>query len=179
MFEQRTSARKTTEHPPVRPVAVKRERSYAGAIVVMLVAIAVSVGAYLVWSGSSTSTADRVARGDEPARRTTSSAAPAPDRHDGGTGDDQPEYPPARREETLDGGIVYRSCRQARDAGVAPMHRGDGNYNEDLDKDGDGVACETYYRSCEDVRQSGKTQLRRGEPGYRYGLDQDGDGIAC
>jgi endonuclease YncB( thermonuclease family) len=38
----------------------------------------------------------------------------------------------------------YRSCREARAAGAAPMYRGNPDYNFALDGDGDGVACEPY-----------------------------------
>lgn len=40
----------------------------------------------------------------------------------------------------------YRSCREARAAGVAPMYRGQPGYNPNLDGDGDGIACEPYRR---------------------------------
>lgn len=43
------------------------------------------------------------------------------------------------------GGVgVFRSCAQARAAGVAPLRRGEPGYNPALDGDGDGVACEPY-----------------------------------
>ncbi|MEU8794622.1 excalibur calcium-binding domain-containing protein [Streptomyces sp. NPDC048643] len=32
----------------------------------------------------------------------------------------------------------------ARAAGAAPLHRGDPGYRSELDRDGDGVACEPY-----------------------------------
>lgn len=38
--------------------------------------------------------------------------------------------------------IAYRSCVEARDAGAAPLHRGDPGYSTRLDGDGDGTACE-------------------------------------
>ncbi|MEJ3743217.1 excalibur calcium-binding domain-containing protein [Actinomycetes bacterium KLBMP 9797] len=37
----------------------------------------------------------------------------------------------------------YKNCGQARKAGVAPLHTDDPGYSAELDKDGDGVACET------------------------------------
>lgn len=40
------------------------------------------------------------------------------------------------------GGAHYSSCKEARAAGAAPLHRGDPGYSSDLDRDGDGVACE-------------------------------------
>jgi hypothetical protein len=41
----------------------------------------------------------------------------------------------------------YRSCREARAAGAAPMYRGTPSYNANLDGDHDGVACEPYRRN--------------------------------
>lgn len=37
----------------------------------------------------------------------------------------------------------FASCAQARAAGAAPLHRGDPGYRSGLDRDGDGIACET------------------------------------
>lgn len=39
--------------------------------------------------------------------------------------------------------VSYRSCAEARAAGAAPLHRGDPGYSSRLDRDGDGVACES------------------------------------
>ncbi|MFG1820177.1 excalibur calcium-binding domain-containing protein [Kribbella sp. NPDC049174] len=38
--------------------------------------------------------------------------------------------------------VVYQSCAEVRAAGKAPLHRGDPGYSEELDKNGDGTACE-------------------------------------
>ena len=51
-------------------------------------------------------------------------AAPAP----------APEQTPTR--------VHFSSCKQAREAGAAPLYRGDPGYNPKLDRDNDGVACE-------------------------------------
>lgn len=40
----------------------------------------------------------------------------------------------------------FRSCRQARAAGVTSMRRGDPGYAPHLDADNDGIACEPYWR---------------------------------
>lgn len=40
------------------------------------------------------------------------------------------------------GGVYYRSCAEARAAGVAPLLRGDPGYRAGLDRDNDGRACE-------------------------------------
>jgi len=44
---------------------------------------------------------------------------------------------PVRRKETY-----YANCAAAREAGAAPLHRGDPGYSRKLDRDGDGSACE-------------------------------------
>lgn len=36
----------------------------------------------------------------------------------------------------------YRNCTEARDAGAAPVYRGDYGYGPHLDRDSDGVGCE-------------------------------------
>ena len=36
----------------------------------------------------------------------------------------------------------YANCKEAKAAGAAPLYRGDPGYREDLDRDGDGTACE-------------------------------------
>lgn len=36
----------------------------------------------------------------------------------------------------------YANCTEAREAGAAPLHRGDPGYSTRLDRDGDGTACE-------------------------------------
>ncbi|MCT9010003.1 excalibur calcium-binding domain-containing protein [Streptomyces rhizosphaerihabitans] len=41
-------------------------------------------------------------------------------------------------------GAYYENCDAARAAGAAPLHRGDPGYRDELDRDGDGVACEPY-----------------------------------
>ena len=38
----------------------------------------------------------------------------------------------------------FRSCNEARAAGVAPMYRGEPGYRSGLDGDNDGIACEPY-----------------------------------
>lgn len=39
-------------------------------------------------------------------------------------------------------GVYYRNCKAARDAGVAPLYRGQSGYRRELDRDNDGIACE-------------------------------------
>ncbi|HCG55626.1 MAG TPA: hypothetical protein DEW39_05645 [Brevibacterium sp.] len=40
------------------------------------------------------------------------------------------------------GSVFYKNCTAARDAGAAPVRRGDPGYASHLDRDGDGVGCE-------------------------------------
>jgi hypothetical protein len=38
--------------------------------------------------------------------------------------------------------VSYQNCAQARAAGKAPLHEGDPGYSRELDRNGDGTACE-------------------------------------
>ena len=39
--------------------------------------------------------------------------------------------------------VYYANCTEAREAGAAPLYRGQPGYRAALDRDNDGVACET------------------------------------
>lgn len=39
--------------------------------------------------------------------------------------------------------VSYENCAEVRAAGAAPIHRGEPGYSSDLDRDDDGVACDT------------------------------------
>lgn len=39
--------------------------------------------------------------------------------------------------------VYYANCSEVRAAGAAPIRRGDPGYSSKLDRDGDGIACET------------------------------------
>jgi micrococcal nuclease len=68
---------------------------------------------------------------------------------EGGRGTGRPSLAAARlrpRAPAANGAYRFRSCAAARAAGVAPMRRGDGAYNPNLDGDGDGIACEPFRR---------------------------------
>ena len=39
--------------------------------------------------------------------------------------------------------IYYKNCTQAREAGAAPIHRGEPGYAKHLDRDGDGIGCDS------------------------------------
>ena len=98
---------------------------------------------------------------------------------------------------------MYANCDAARAAGAAPMRRGTHDYaaNQGLDRDVDGVACESgssstatgtptsgssaggghVYANCDAVRAAGAAPLRRGTADYAANvrLDRDRDGVAC
>lgn len=95
--------------------------------------------------------------------------------------------------------VLYGNCDAVRAAGAAPIHEGDTGYGPHLDRDGDGVGCEssggggggstggsggggggsTYYANCSAVRAAGADPIHAGEPGYGRHLDRDGDGVGC
>ncbi len=106
-------------------------------------------------------------------------------------------------------GETYANCAAVRAAGKAPLRRGQPGYSLRLDRDRDGVACDTSaaedldtatttkptsrpprssspaaeaatsYANCAEVRAAGKAPLRRGQPGYSTRLDRDRDDVAC
>jgi hypothetical protein len=54
------------------------------------------------------------------------------------------EPPPAEpTEEDEPEDVYYANCTEARAAGAAPLRRGEPGYRSGLDRDDDGVACET------------------------------------
>jgi hypothetical protein len=42
--------------------------------------------------------------------------------------------------------VYYSGCNEVRAAGKAPLYAGQPGYSEDMDGDGDGIACEPYHR---------------------------------
>lgn len=41
-------------------------------------------------------------------------------------------------------GDYWSGCNDAREAGTAPIYHGEPGYREEMDGDGDGIACEPY-----------------------------------
>ncbi len=39
--------------------------------------------------------------------------------------------------------VYYKNCSEARAAGAAPIYQGQSGYRPGLDRDGDGIACES------------------------------------
>ncbi len=88
----------------------------------------------------------------------------------------------------------YKNCDAVRNAGVDPLSPGDPGFRPELDRDGDGEACEpdggngdtgpapdgnVYYANCAAVRAAGAAPIHKGDPGYSRKLDRDGDGVGC
>ena len=75
-------------------------------------------------------------------------AAPGAEQGSGASeGDTGPGASPGAGEvpvqpESDSGGAYYRNCTAARDAGAAPLYRGQPGYRPELDRDKDGIACE-------------------------------------
>jgi hypothetical protein len=67
----------------------------------------------------------------------TKTVTQAPEDFDGRSGGDEDEG------EDEEGSAYYRNCSAARAAGAAPLYTGDPGYGPHLDRDGDGVACES------------------------------------
>ncbi|MEV5041031.1 GmrSD restriction endonuclease domain-containing protein [Microbacterium sp. LMI1x-1-1.1] len=82
--------------------------------------------------------ADAMAIAAEPAAKPSPSIAPAPNPQP--THESKPAPAPAKPAPPAD--VYYKNCTAAREAGAAPVRRGDPGYAKHLDRDGDGVGCE-------------------------------------
>jgi hypothetical protein len=51
--------------------------------------------------------------------------------------------PPVTDPPATDPPVYYANCTAVRDAGAAPIYRGEPGYRSALDRDGDGIACDT------------------------------------
>lgn len=71
------------------------------------------------------------------AAESTAAAASATATREAATEPDTETEPPETGKTT-----PYANCTEAREAGAAPLHRGDPGYSTRLDRDGDGTACE-------------------------------------
>ena len=58
----------------------------------------------------------------------------------GGEAASEPE--PAPAPEPKQDSAYYPNCKAARAAGAAPMYKGEPGYRSELDRDGDGIACD-------------------------------------
>lgn len=70
----------------------------------------------------------------------TSEPEPTPEEEtQAGGGAAAPAPVPEPRQESM----YFPNCKKAKEAGAAPLYRGDPGYREELDRDRDGIACET------------------------------------
>ena len=66
---------------------------------------------------------------------------------------------------------VYATCAEAIADGAAPLNEGDEGYTEELDSDGDGVACENFSHD-QDFEKVGDTSQCTGDcSGHNAGFD--------
>ena len=69
----------------------------------------------------------------------TSEPEPTPEEEtQAGGGAAAPAPVPEPRQESM----YFPNCKKAKEAGAAPLYRGDPGYREELDRDRDGIACE-------------------------------------
>lgn len=114
-----------------------------GLLFVALVSVAMSKG-----SGSPepvptvtvTEPGPTVTETEEAAEPTVTETVTEPADASEGVGD----APEPTSEPTTAQDVYYANCDEARAAGDAPLYAGDPGYSSDLDRDGDGVACEPY-----------------------------------
>lgn len=94
-----------------------------------------------------------------------------------------------------DGGVTpvtpvtpWENCAAAAAAGVYNIPSTDPRYAPKLDRDGDGIACESdaagvstepVWENCTAAANAGVYNIKADEAGYAKKLDRDGDGIAC
>ncbi|WP_255574133.1 excalibur calcium-binding domain-containing protein [Austwickia sp. TVS 96-490-7B] len=88
-------------------------------------------------SSAAASTTSAAPAAPAPAASEAPAPAPAPDEEadsqGGGHSGANQQHP---------SGVYYRSCKEARAAGAAPIRRGQPGYRSGLDRDNDGIACE-------------------------------------
>lgn len=66
---------------------------------------------------------------------------------------------------------TYKTCEEAIADGAAPLEEGDDGYTYQLDRDGDGIACENYSNTTE-FEEVGDTSLCGGDcSGHNAGFD--------
>ncbi|WP_205214971.1 MULTISPECIES: excalibur calcium-binding domain-containing protein [Sphingomonas] len=127
------------------------------AILIIAIACGIAVGAGMSWLGHGNLHAalPKLVHGKGPHMVLDRPPSDAPDREGSWRGGTFAEVSGVRvtrgsrmavaaAAEPLAKGVYYRGCREAEAAGAAPLHRGDPGYREDMDGDGDGIACEDY-----------------------------------
>lgn len=97
--------------------------------------------------------------------------------------------------------VYYANCDAVRRAGKAPLRKGSPGYRAELDRDRDGLACESSegsttsqpkptpkppsgndprFSTCKAAKSAGYGPYRRGvDPEYSWYRDSDNDGVVC
>ncbi len=73
---------------------------------------------------------------------TSQAAPPPPPREEAAPAPQREAAAPAPAPVQEQSSVYYKNCQAARDAGAAPLYRGNPGYRSELDRDGDGIACE-------------------------------------
>ena len=89
-------------------------------------------------SASASAVATEPESAPEPAQAQEPEPAPEPAQPQ----EPEPVPEPAQPQEPEPGGVYYRSCKEAKAAGAAPLYQGEPGYRPGLDRDHDGIACE-------------------------------------
>lgn len=78
-----------------------------------------------------------------PSEKATPPSRPAETVTETQTQTEAPE-PTQRPESSAAQNVYYENCDEARAAGAAPLLQGEPGYRPELDRDGDGIACDPY-----------------------------------
>ena len=54
-------------------------------------------------------------------------------------------YDPIDEDEPSEDDVYYENCTEARENGAQSIREGEPGYREELDRDGDGIACEPWH----------------------------------
>lgn len=54
-------------------------------------------------------------------------------------------YDPIDEDEPSEDDVYYENCSEAREDGAESIRKGEPGYREELDRDGDGIACEPWH----------------------------------
>ncbi|MDN5806582.1 MAG: DUF1524 domain-containing protein [Brevibacterium sp.] len=94
--------------------------------------------------GDNVKTAEGASKKKSSSKKSSSSGKKTSSGSSSGSGSDSPGAGSKRSGSGSgsSGSVYFENCTAARDAGAAPVHRGDPGYASHLDRDGDGVGCE-------------------------------------
>jgi len=157
MVDSRTSEQGTADRPLVAlhyavqtdAMARKKSNPLLGLAGIAVIGVLCCGGGYAVLGGDDTDPRDSGPAVEVPAGQGGAEAPvqeqqvdePDPE----APAQDEPEPESIVEDEPVDESaeeVYYKNCAAARDAGAAPLHRGEPGYRAALDRDDDGTACE-------------------------------------